>query len=70
MICNGLRPSEAVCVGLIADERKHSRRMFSFKSEAIADKRITNPLLSKEKKEGTFFKSDWTCSRGTIVCRR
>ena len=35
--------------------------MFPFKSEAIADKRTTNPLRSEEKKECTYFKSDWTC---------
>ena len=35
--------------------------MFPFKSEAIADKRTTNPLRSEEKKERTYFKSDWTC---------
>ena len=29
-------------------------------SEAIADKRTSNPLRSEEKKERTYFKSDWT----------
>ena len=62
MICNGLRRSEAVCVGLIPDDRKHRRQMFPFKSEAIAEKRTTNhPLRSEEKKARTHFKSDWTC---------
>ena len=61
MICNGLRRSEAVCVGLIADDRKHRRKMFPYKTEAIADKRTTNPLRSEEKKARTYFKSDWTC---------
>ena len=61
VICNGLRPSEAVCVFLIADVRKHRRHMFPFKSESIADKRTTNPLRSEEKKERTYFKSDWRC---------
>ena len=55
MICNGLRRSEAY---LIADDRKHRRKMFPYKTEAIADKRTTNPLRSEEK---TYFKSDWTC---------
>ena len=58
MIRNGLRPLEAVCVGLIADDRKHRRQMFPFKSEAIADKRTINPLRSAEKKQGTYLKSD------------
>ena len=53
---NGLRPSEAACVGLIADDRKHRRQMFSFKSEAIADKRAT--LRSEEEKERTYFRTD------------
>ena len=35
--------------------------MFPYKTEAIADKRTTNPLQSEEKKGRTFFKSDWTC---------
>ena len=35
--------------------------MFPFKSEAIADKRTTNPLQSEEKKECTYCKSHWTC---------
>ena len=35
--------------------------MFPFKSEAIADKRATDPLRSEEEKERTYFKSDWTC---------
>ena len=35
--------------------------MFPFKSDAIADKRITNSLRSEEKKGRTYFKSDWTC---------
>ena len=35
--------------------------MFSFKSEAIADKRTTIPLRSEEKKARSYFKSDWTC---------
>ena len=61
MICNGLRRSEAVCVGLIADDRKHRRKMFPYKTEAIADKRTTNSLRSEEKKARTYFKSDWTC---------
>ena len=61
MICNGLRRSEAVCVGLIADDRKHRSKMFPYKTEAIADKRTTNPLRSEEKKARTYFKSDWTC---------
>ena len=61
MICNGLRRSEIVCVGLIADDRKHRRKMFPHKTEAIADKRTTNPLQSEEKKARTYFKSDWTC---------
>ena len=43
-----LRPSEAVCVGLIADDRKHRRQLFKFKSEATADKCTTNPLRSEE----------------------
>ena len=68
---NGLRPSEAACVGLIADDRKHRRQMFSFKSEAIADKRTTNPLRSEEEKERTYFRTDWTCFKANnIVCRR
>ena len=61
MICNGLRPSEAAWVSCIADDRKHRRQMFPFKSEAIADKRTTNPLQSEEKKERTYCKSHWTC---------
>ena len=61
MICNGLRPSEAVYVALIADDRKHRRPMFPFKSEVIADKRTTYPLRSEEKKERTYCKSDCTC---------
>ena len=59
MICNSLLPSEAVCVCLIADDRKHRRKMFPFRSEAIADKRTTNPLRNEEKKARTCFKSDW-----------
>ena len=35
--------------------------MFPYKTEAIADKRTTNPLQSEEKKARTYFKSDWTC---------
>ena len=35
--------------------------MFPFKSEAIADKHTTNPLRSEEKKEHSYFKSDWMC---------
>ena len=62
MICNGLPRSEAVvCVALSQKIVKHRRQMFPFKSEAIADKRTTNPLRSEEKKECTYFKSDWTC---------
>ena len=38
--------------------------MFPFKSEAVSDNRITNPLLSEEKKVLTYFKSDWTCFKG------
>ena len=60
MIWNGLPPSEAVCVGLIADNRKDRRQIFPLKSEAIEDKCTTNPLRSEEKKEYTYFKSDWT----------
>ena len=61
MICNGLPPSEAVCVGLIADNRKYRGQVLPFKSEAIADKRTPDPLRSEEKKDRTCFKSDWTC---------
>ena len=35
--------------------------MSPLKSEAIADKRTANPLRREEKKEPTYFKSDWTC---------
>ena len=41
VIRTGLRLSEAVFVGLIADDRKHTRQMFPFKSEVIADNRTT-----------------------------
>ena len=55
MICNGLPPSEAVCVGLIADNRKYRGKVLPFKSEAIADKRTPDRLRSEEKKDRTCF---------------
>ena len=61
MICNGLRRSVAVCVGLIADDRKRRGQMLPFKSEAITDKCTTNPLRREVKKACTYFKSDSTC---------
>ena len=39
--------------------------MFPYKTEAIADKRTTNPLQSEEKKARTYFKSDWTCFKAS-----
>ena len=64
MICNGLQPSKAECVGLIADDHKHRRQIIPFKFEAIADKRTTNPVRREENKERTYFKSDWRCYKG------
>ena len=43
--------------------------MFSFKSEAIADKCTTNPPRSEEKKERTSSLIGGV-SRRTTVCRR
>ena len=73
MIRNGLRRSEAVSVGLIADDRKHRRKMFPYKTEVIEDKRTTYPLRSEEKKAHSLRKRRYLngrVSRKTIVCRR
>ena len=43
--------------------------MFPFKSEAIADKRATDPLRSEEEKERTSSLIG-RVSRRTIVCRQ
>ena len=62
MICNGLRPSELSALVLLQTIVNTGGKCFHLNPcEAIADKRTTNLLRSEEKKERTYFKSDWTC---------
>ena len=59
MTCNGLRPSVAVCVGLIADDRKHRRQIFPLN---LKRSQTSVPLIICEaRKKVAHFKSDWTC---------
>ena len=67
MICNGLRPSEAVCVGLTADDRRHRKQMFPFKSLTSV------PLIvckAKRKRNALASSQIGRVSRRTIVSRR
>ena len=51
--------SEAVCFGLISDDRKHHWQMFPFKTEVIASKRATNLCEARRKMGARGFPAEW-----------